>query len=337
MNQLIIVISVLLLAVLIVLIACLAYVMWMPRRSGSDFIRPLTSKEGKIQKNIEAHVRKLATQIGERNVWTYEELEESAAYLTQVLEDLGYTVKEQRYRVLDKDVRNLEVEIPGVSTSDEIVLVGAHYDSAIGAPGANDNASGVAALVEIARLFFGRKCDKTLRFVFFTNEESPFFQTTDMGSLVYARRSRERNEKIVAMLCLETIGYYSNESGSQKYPFPFSSFYPHRGNFLAFVGNLASRQLVHRTITSFRKHTSFPSEGAAAPQWITGINWSDQWSFWRQNYPAVMLTDTALFRYPAYHTEMDTGEKLNYNALSRIVLGLYRVVSDLACDKAGYD
>jgi len=327
------VLSILLLLFLLLLIACFAYVMWMPGQSGSEFTRPLTNSELKIQENIKTHVAKLAAQIGERNVWYYEELEASAAYITQILEDLGYEVKKQHYSVLDKVVVNLEVELPGVLMSDEIVLVGAHYDSAIGAPGANDNASGVAALLELARLFVGQRCSRTLRFVFFTNEESPFFQTADMGSLVYARRSHELNEKIVVMICLETIGYYSSEPGSQKYPFPFNLFYPNTGDFLAFVGNLASRQLVHRAISSFRRHSSFPSEGAAAPQWITGIGWSDQWSFWQENYPAVMLTDTAPFRYPAYHSDMDTAEKLDYNALARIVQGVYSIVLDLSSDR----
>lgn len=223
-----------------------------------------------------------------------------------------------------------EVEIPGSSATEEIVILGAHYDSAIGSPGANDNASAVAALLEIARLFSTQQCRRTLRFVFFTNEESPLFQTADMGSLVYARRSRKLNEKIVAMLCLETIGYYSNEKGSQKYPFPFNYFYPDTGNFLAFVGNLASRKLVHQAIASFRRHASFPSEGAAAPEWIVGISWSDQWSFWQENYPAIMLTDTAPFRYPAYHTEMDTPEKVDYTCLARVVQGLFGVTLELA-------
>lgn len=317
------------------LIACFAYVIWMPGQSGSDFTRPLTSNERRIEEIVKTHVGELAAQIGERNLLYYEALEASAAYITQILEALGYEVRKQEYRVLDKAVVNVEVQLPGVSTPDEIVLVGAHYDSAIGAPGANDNASGVAALLELARLFAGHKCSKTLRFVFFTNEESPFFQTANMGSLVYARRSQELNEKIVAMLCLETIGYYSSEPGSQNYPFPLNLFYPNTGNFLAFVGNLASRSLVHRAISSFRRHSSFPSEGAAAPEWITGISWSDQWSFWRHNYPAVMLTDTAPFRYPFYHTDLDTVEKLDYRSISRVVQGIYSVVIDLANDKAG--
>jgi len=308
----------------------LAFIMWMPGNSYTGAFEPLTEHERTIQDKLRNHVRTLAGEIGERNLWRDEELQASAAFISSTLEGYGYRVREQPYPVLGKLVKNIEVEIAGSSAAEEIVIVGAHYDSAIGSPGANDNGSGVAALLEIARLFQDLECSRTVRFVFFTNEESPFFQTDEMGSRVYARRSRELNEKIVAMLSLETIGYYSNENGSQKYPFPFRSLYPETGNFLAFVGNLASRRLVHRTITSFRRSASFPSEGIAAPEWITGISWSDQWSFWQESYPAIMLTDTALFRYPAYHTEIDTPEKIDYTALARVVQSLFNVILELS-------
>jgi hypothetical protein len=150
-----------------------------------------------------------------------------------------------------------------------------------------------------------------------------------MGSLRYARRARERGEPVVAMLSLETIGYFSDEEGSQRYPFPFSLFYPSRGNFLAFVGNLASRDLVQRVVGSFRLHSPLPSEALAAPGWIAGIGWSDHWSFWRLGYPAVMITDTALFRYRHYHKPTDTPDKVDYEKLARITLGLEQTIRDL--------
>jgi hypothetical protein len=171
-----------------------------------------------------------------------------------------------------------------------------------------------------------------VRFVFFVNEEPPFFMTSDMGSLRYARRCRDRGERIVAMLSLETMGCFSDEEGSQRYPFPFSLLYPSRGNFIAFVGNLASRRLVRLAVGSFRRHASIPSEGAAAPGWITGIGWSDHWSFWKQGYPAVMVTDTALFRYEHYHTSLDTPDRVQYGQLARVVAGLEKVIVDLASE-----
>jgi Zn-dependent M28 family amino/carboxypeptidase len=230
-------------------------------------------------------------------------------------------------------VENLEGEIAGTQKPEEIVLVGAHYDSVPVSQGANDNASGVAAVLEIARLLRTEPFSRTVRFVAFVNEEPPFFQTGEMGSRVYASQSRKRGEKIIAMISLETIGYYSNKKGSQNYPFPFSLFYPDTADFIGFVGNTASRQLVHQVIGLFRKKTLFPSEGIAAPTWILGIDWSDHWSFNEEGYPALMITDTAFFRYDAYHTRQDTPDKIDYERMARVVRGISDIVCELASVK----
>jgi hypothetical protein len=132
------------------------------------------------------------------------------------------------------------------------------------------------------------------------------------------------------MLSLETIGFFSDVAGSQRYPLPFGLLYPRTGNFIAFVGNIASRALVRRSIAAFRQHTAFPSEGVAAPGWMTGIGWSDHWAFWQEGYPGVMVTDTALFRYAPYHTRADTPDQINYEHMARVVAGLARVVTALA-------
>src|SRR5262249_21271394 len=161
-------------------------------------------------------------------------------------------------------------------------------------------------------------------------EEPPYFQTPAMGSAVYARRCRERGEKVVAMLGLETIGYYTDRPGSQRYPFPFGLFYPKTGDFVAFVGNTGSRALVHRAVAAFRAGAPFPSEGAAAPAALQGVGWSDHWSFWQEGYPAVMVTDTAPFRNPDYHTPRDVPDRLAYAPMARVVAGLVRVVEALA-------
>ena len=185
-------------------------------------------------------------------------------------------------------------------------------------------------MLEVARLLKTQQLPRTVRFVAFVNEESPFFSTDSMGSLLYARRARARGEKIVAMLSIEMIGFYSEARKSQHYPFPLSRFYPDTANFIGFVGNISSRALVRRSIASFRRHTPFPSEGVAAPGWMTGIGWSDQWAFWKHGYPGLMITDTAFFRYAHYHTERDTPEKIDYTRMARVVVGLARVVADLA-------
>ena len=302
----------------------------MPKSSYTGPFQPLSEDEVQVRDRLEKHVSMLAGEIGERNMRHPQGLEASLDYIEKILRDLGYQVEMQEYKVEDKPVANLEAERIGTSLAGEIVVVGAHYDSVFGTPGANDNASGVAGLLEIARLLATEELSRTVRFVAFVNEEPPFFLTGDMGSRVYASRSRRRGEDIVAMLSIETIGYYSEVSGSQHYPFPFSYFYPTTANFIGFVGNFSSRRLVRRAIGTFREHTRFPSEGLAAPEWVTGVGWSDHWSFWQEGYPAIMVTDTALFRYDHYHTPQDTPEKLDYARTARVVSGLTRVVADLA-------
>jgi Zn-dependent M28 family amino/carboxypeptidase len=212
----------------------------------------------------------------------------------------------------------------------EVILVGAHYDTAPGTPGANDNGSGVALLLEMGRLLKEARPARTLRLVAFANEEPPHFFTEDMGSRVHARRARGRGEDIVAMLSLETIGYYSDTPGTQAYPVPFGLLYPSAGNFLAVVGNLPSRPLVIAFLQAFMEATDLPVEGVATFELIPGINWSDHWSFWKEGYPALMLTDTAPFRYPQYHTAEDTPDRLTAPAFARAGHGIIRAVRRLA-------
>lgn len=184
---------------------------------------------------------------------------------------------------------------------------------------------------EIAHLLATKKIARSVRLVAFTNEEPPFFYSRDMGSRVYARRAQGRGDKIVAMLALETIGYYSDTEKSQQYPNPvYYWLYPGSGDFIAFVGNISSRNLVRQCLQSFRDHTAFPSEGLVAPSWMGGVHWSDHWSFWQEVYPALIVTDTALYRYPHYHTSTDTPAKIDYERLARVVAGLVRVTAGLA-------
>jgi len=302
----------------------------MPGKSYSGPFLPLSEKEKIISSNLHNHVYKLAGEIGERNIWLPSKLNAAAAYIENTWKGQKYTVRHQEYDARGVKSANLEIEIPGTSQTEEIVLVGAHYDSVPGCPGANDNGSGVAALLEISGLLKNRNLSRTIRLVAFTNEEPPFFLRRDMGSKVYASLARKRNENIVAMLSLETMGYYSEAPNSQQYPFPFSFFYPHTANFIGFVGNIRSLQLVRQSLGAFRRHTQFPSEGTAAPGWVTGIGWSDHWSFWREGYRAIMVTDTALFRYDHYHTSDDTPEKIDYNRLARVTSGLAEVITELA-------
>ncbi len=259
----------------------------------------------------------------------YRALTAAADFLESSLRESSYEARRLGYQVAGVMCHNIEVEISGSDRADEIVIIGAHYDSVQGSPGADDNATGAAAVLALAGLFSGKKTSRTLRFVEFVNEEPPYFKSPAMGSLVYARGCRSHGEKIVAMLSLETIGYYTDEKGSQHYPFPFSLFYPSTGNFIGFVGNTSSAELVSDVVASFRQHANYPSEGGALPSIIPGIGDSDQWSFWQQGYPAVMVTDTAPFRYPYYHTRADTPDKVRYDHLAKVVWGLQGVIADL--------
>ncbi len=225
---------------------------------------------------------------------------------------------------------NLEITRTGSAFPEKIILVGAHYDSVRDSPGANDNASGVAALLELSRLFADVEPTRTVRFVAFTNEEPPFFFFGQQGSLLYAREARQRNDDIRMMISLETIGSYSNAPGSQTYPPLFRFFYPNRGNYVAFVSNFRSRRRMRKLARAFRGSTDFPLEHVATFATIPGVAWSDHLSFWRQGYRAMMITDTAFYHYPYYHTAGDTPEKLNYNEFSRMTNGLFKALVLLA-------
>ena len=292
---------------------------------------PLDADGARLAKNLKTHVVAVASE--EHNVAHPQALERSARYIETTLLALGHAVSRDEFETEGVKVRNLEVSRRGPGSGEpRLVVVGAHYDSAQGAVGADDNGSGVAALLELARFL------KTLepaegievRLVFYVNEELPWFATDKMGSYVHSKGLAREGREVFAMLSLETIGWYSESYDSQRYPFPFSLFYPSKGNFIGFVANLGSRSLMHRVIGTFRRAASFPSEGVAAPESIPGINWSDQWAYWKFGWPAVMVTDTAPFRYPHYHTLRDTPDKLDYERLARVVKGLEEVLRDLA-------
>jgi Zn-dependent M28 family amino/carboxypeptidase len=281
--------------------------------------------------NLKAHVRVLADTIGERNVWQYAALQRAAEYIEVQLAASGYQTARQTYEVARVPVSNIEAVLDGTDRRDESVVLGAHYDTVGGCPGANDNGTGVAALLELARRFARQPQPHTLRFVAFVNEEPPFFQTPQMGSYVYAKAAQSRGDRILAMLSLETMGYYSDERGSQEYPEPLGAMYPDVGNFIGFVANPESEALLSRARRAFeRRRTSLPVQALAGPADMPGVAWSDQWSFWQAGYPAMMVTDTAPFRYPWYHTPHDTPDKVDFTRLAQVVDGLEAVVCALA-------
>jgi Zn-dependent M28 family amino/carboxypeptidase len=272
---------------------------------------------------LQNHVEKLAGEIGEHNVFHPEALAATADYITEQWRHQGYGVRKQSYRVRGGECSNLEVTCPGTTRSEEIILIGAHYDSVAGSPGANDNGSGMAALLEISRLFKEAPPAVTLRFVAFVNEEPPFFFWNTMGSMVYAKAAKRRGDRIRYMISLETIGYYSNEPESQFYPPFLKYFYPDTGNFIAFVSNLGSGRIMRRCLKNFISASDFPVQSIAAPSFVPGIFWSDHMAFWRHGYKAFMITDTAPYRYPYYHTPEDKPDKLDYASFARVTNGVF--------------
>jgi hypothetical protein len=317
--------------ILIVALALGAGIMTvMPGRSYSGPFGPLSDDERTVRDNIYRHISILAGSIGERNMARYSELQQAAHYIRSSFEEEGYVVGEQRDFSAKGAVGNLFTEIKGRDDSTATLIVGAHYDSARGSPGANDNATGVAALLELARLLKSSSPRLRIQFVAFVNEEPPYFQTESMGSRRYAVMASKLNQKIAGMVSLETLGCYYSAPGSQQYPFGVGLFYPSRADFVGFVGNLASRAMVRRSIDAFRRSEHFPSQGITAPEWFTGVGWSDHWSFWKQGIPAIMITDTALFRYPFYHSSNDTPDKVDCERAARVVSGIAHVIIELA-------
>ncbi len=307
----------------------------MPGKSISK-VAPPSADEVTLREELRADVQKLAGDIGERNMWHYTQLNAAADFIEDSFSRAGLHPRRDSYEIRGQACHNIEAEIPGqpqgaaVSSPPQIILIGAHYDSVFGSPGANDNGSGVAAMLALARRFAGKTTQHPLRFVAFVNEEPPHFLGGDMGSFVYASRCKARGDKISAMISLETIGYFSDAPHSQTYPSPgLGLLYPKVGNFIGFVSNVHSRTLLRRVVALFRKHAKIPSEGAALPSFIPGVSWSDQWSFWRCGYPGIMVTDTAPFRYPHYHSASDTPDKLDYDRFTLVVSGMEKVIEDL--------
>jgi Zn-dependent M28 family amino/carboxypeptidase len=219
---------------------------------------------------------------------------------------------------------NLQAILPGGAKRKQVLLLGAHYDSIAGSPGADDNASGVAALLEIAGLLAATSPALTIHLVAFVNEEPPFFMTPYQGSVVYAKAARERDDDIRLMVSLEMLGCYFDTPGSQHYPPLFRWFYPDRGDFLALISDIRSLPAARHMARVFRAHSDFPLEYAALFRWFPGVAWSDHLSFWREGYRAVMATDTAFHRYRYYHTAEDTPDKVNMPKLAEATVALYR-------------
>ena len=291
---------------------------------------PPSSHDLALAARLEPHVRAIASRP--HNLAYYRELEAAARYIESTIEELGLEARAQPYEVDGRSVRNIEIvfEPERVGTAEATYVVGAHYDSPDDSPGANDNGTGVAALLELARLLRGlRPRRHRLRLVFFVNEEQPYGKTPDMGSWRHAKQLHDEGERVAGMMALETLGYFSHEPGSQLFPPPFGLIYPDTGNFVAFVGLPGSRTFVHRAVRAFRSHANFPAIGGVAPGFVPGIDLSDHWAYRQFGFPALMVTDTAPFRNPFYHTTADLPHTVDYASLARITAGLAETLKEL--------
>lgn len=320
------------LAITLALIGAGAFALVFLRMPGSSFggdPPALSAGELESAEYLRKHVRKLAGEVGQRNRAAAGSLEASSRYIARTLEQHGYEVIEQAYQTS----RGAGLNIAGETrdTEDDALVVGAHYDTVPGSPGADDNASGVAVVLELARLRMQRSNGRGVRFVAFADEESPYYSTDAMGSRRYARELAAKGAKPRGMLSIESVGYYTDREGSQGYPLAWLRLiYPPSGSFVAFVADLGSRGLLKRSIGTFRSSATLPSEGASLPAGVPGIAWSDHASFWEIGVPAIMVTDTAPFRNPHYHEPSDTPDRLDYEKMARLTTGLMAVIEELA-------
>jgi Zn-dependent M28 family amino/carboxypeptidase len=295
-NAIALVVAVSILAIMFVI-----YAVKMPGESLDSELPALNPELSSLSERLEEHVYHLSVNIGERSAGLPKKLNETADYVQEQFESFGYIPTN---RVFGEDnFRNVEVDLYGRDKIDEIIIIGAHYDTRWLTPGADDNASGIAGLLEIARSLKGKRFPRTIRFIAFANEEVPTYRREEMGSIASAKRSYSRSELIVGMISLEMIGYYSDAPGTQLYPKVLQRFYPDEGNFIAFVSNISSRDFQLRAISYFRDLEIFPSEGLTLPEWSErNIRRSDHASYWYYDFPAIMVTDTANYRNRNYHS-----------------------------------
>ncbi|MBM4324055.1 MAG: M28 family peptidase [Deltaproteobacteria bacterium] len=274
-----------------------------------------------VIENLHQHVGYLSVTIGERHLWKEGSLERTADYIESALISIGYPVQRQTYSCYGKNVSNLIVEKTGAEK--EVVVIGAHYDTVPGTPGADDNGSAVAGLLELARLHRNIPSRKTLLFVAFTNEEPPCFGFSNMGSMVHAKALKEQGIPVEVMISLEMIGFFRSE-WIQHYPLPgMDLFYPKTADFIGVVGNFRSSKYVSFFKKGIRKYSAIDARSLTGPEFFGGISLSDNFSFWRHGYRAVMVTDTSFFRNPNYHQETDTIGTLDFEKMAEVVKGLH--------------
>jgi Zn-dependent M28 family amino/carboxypeptidase len=275
--------------------------------------------------SLEAHVRKLTDEMTPRDFDHLENMENTADYVREQFSGTGARISELSYKVKGKTFRIVS-GLFGPDTKERIV-VGAHYDAVPGSPGADDNASGVAGLLEMAAAFGEKPPPMEVELAAYPNEEPPFFRSRLMGSYVHARHLKEEKVPVRLMIALESIGYFNDRPFTQLYPNPFFRLlYPSRGNFIAVVSRLRDGLAVRRIKKAMRTVPDLSVHSFNGPSFIAGVDYSDHRSYWKAGYRAVMVTDTAFYRNDHYHTPQDLSDTLDYTRLSKVVQGVYAAV-----------
>jgi hypothetical protein len=287
---------------------------------------PLDRTEVKREDRIHEHVEYISFQIGKRHHRNPGGLQKTSDYIRDVLSSMGYKPTDQTYPVGGQLRRNIVAELGGSILKNEIIVIGASYDSPRRSPGANMNASGVAVLLELAREMRGKRVSRTVRFVFFSTGMQPHVGTDDMGSRHYAQEILDKGDNVVAMLSLRSLGSFKETPQSQDFPFPLNSAFPDTGNFLAAFGGPSSRKFVQMVVRGWNSRTPLPMIGSAMPWWSPGVMESDHESFAAHGIPAIVISDTGTYRHVDTGTVYDLFERLDYATMSRVVTGLVGLV-----------
>ena len=278
---------------------------------------------------LRADVETLSVDFHPREWQHVENLNRCADYIADQMRKAGATVEFQDYEAIGRDYRNVIGRFG--QGKPRKIIIGAHYDSCDHTPGADDNASAVAGLLELARMIGTKPPDLEIELVAYTLEEPPFFSSPMMGSAIHAASVADQKDRILGVIVLEMIGYFSDEPGSQTYPLPLmKAFYPGRGNFITVVSRSNQGAWIQEVKTSMKGATPLPVYSFRGPQKLPGIDFSDHRSYWPHDIPSLMVTNTAFYRNTAYHTANDTADRLDYDRMGMVVVGVYEAIQNQA-------
>lgn len=277
---------------------------------------------------LRGHVVAISRNFHPRESQHPENLDRCADYISTHLENAGATVEMQAYTAYGSEYRNVIGRF-GVGKPKKII-VGAHYDACGDTPGADDNASGVAGLLELARMIAADPPDAEVELVAYTLEEPPFFGGPEMGSAIHAAGVAPEKDRIIGVIVLEMIGYFNDEPGSQDYPVPIlKGYYPDRGDFITVVSRWDQSGWIADLKAGMNGATDLPVYSFRGPASLPGVDFSDHRNYWPHDIPAAMVTNTAFYRNTNYHTEHDTADRLDYHRMGKVVVGVYEAIRDL--------